>query len=89
MKTYNSWWSAAWRRALKTVVQTLAASASVGLVISPEMLRDGGVDLLYSFLAWIITGLVAGGYSLLTNLATTLPEVDYDEKGAHENGNGK
>ena len=86
MKTYGSWWSAAWRRALKTVLQTLAASASVNLVISPEMLQNGGSDLVYSFIAWILTGVVAGGYSLLTNLATTLPEVEYVEKGAHEYG---
>lgn len=84
MKVYTSWWSAAWRRALKTVLQTLAATLPAGFVVTPVMLENGGWDIVLAVCAWFMTGVLAGVASLLTNLVATLPEVEYIEKGKHE-----
>lgn len=89
MKFYNSWWSAAWRRALRTVLQTLGSTLPAGYIVTTELLRDNGIELIYAAAAWLLTGLLAGLASLFTSLLTTLPEVEYAEKGAHENADGK
>lgn len=63
-----TWWSAAWRRALKTFCQTAISLIPVGVMITE--------------VNWVVvasTSALAAILSLLTSVVTTLPEVDYGE----------
>lgn len=84
MKPYKTWWAAAWRRAVRTVIQTLASTLPVGYVVTVEMLENNGIQLVYAVAAWLMTGILSGVASLLTSLVTTLPEVEESEVGKHE-----
>ena len=66
-------------RAIRTVCQTLASMLPVGAVITPSLLQSLDWNFLYVFLAWFGTGLLSGVASLLTSIATGLPEVDYEQ----------
>lgn len=71
----RTWWSAAWRRALKTFCQTAVSLIPVGVMISE--------------VNWYIvasTSALAALLSLLTSVITTLPEVDYGEAESFEDG---
>lgn len=56
-------------RAIKTFAQTLLSTFSVGMAINEV---DWKISLSIS--------LLASFYSILTSIATGLPEVDYEEK---------
>lgn len=75
----KEFWKAAGIRALKTVCQTLAAMLPAGFVLTPAMVQAFDWKVLYVVLAWIGTGLLAGLASILTSIATGLPEVAYAE----------
>ena len=63
------WWKAAGIRAIKTIAQTMAATIGTSAAMSQ-------VD-------WkmvVSSGLLAGILSILTSLATGLPEVDEQKK---------
>jgi len=64
MTTYT-WWSAAWRRALKTFCQTAVSLIPVGVMISDV-----------NWLVVVSTSALAAILSLLTSVITTLPEVN-------------
>ena len=72
----RSFWKAAWIRAIRTSAQTLASTLPVGLVITPVMLQEADWSIAYVIGAWIITGALSGISSILTSIATGLPEVD-------------
>ena len=62
-------------RALKTTFQTLASEIPAGFVITPIMIEEANWSYLYIVGAWLGTGILAGLVSLLTNIATGIPEV--------------
>lgn len=66
-------------RAIRTICQTMASMLPVGFVFTPELVRSMDCSILYVILAWLFTGLLAGVASVLTSIATGLPEADYDE----------
>lgn len=71
----KEFWRAALVRALRTVAQTLAASLPAGIIITPVMVENADKSIIYVVVAWLATGLLAGVASLLTSIATGLPEV--------------
>lgn len=75
----KKFWKAAGVRAFKTVCQTLASMLPVGFVLTPAMVQALDWKILYIVLAWLGTGLLAGLASILTSIATGLPEVAYAE----------
>lgn len=83
----KKFWKAALIRAFKTVCQTLAGAIPVGFVITPAMLHDADWSMFWIILAWLVTGLLSGLASILTNIFTGLPEVD-DGKGANAISDG-
>lgn len=72
----SNFWKAAFARALRTFCQSLASTIPVGLIVTPVMVRDADWSIVYAVIAWIATGALAGVSSLLTSVATGLPEVD-------------
>ena len=75
----RQFWKATAIRALKTVCQTLASMLPVGYVITPAIVQALDWTVMYVVLAWLGTGLLAGIASVLTSIATGLPEVEYAE----------
>ena len=75
----NTFIKAALYRASRTVCQTLASMLPVGAVVTPSLLQSLDWSFLYIILAWIGTGLLSGVASILTSIATGLPEVEYEE----------
>lgn len=71
----KNFWKAALVRAIRTVAQNLASTLPAGFVISASMLEKTNWKVLYIILAWLLTGLLGGVASLLTSIATGLPEV--------------
>ena len=72
----KKFWKAAGIRALKTVCQELVTTLPVGVVVTPVMIQTMDVSYVYVALAWLATGLLGGVASILTSIATGLPEVD-------------
>ena len=66
-------------RAVRTVCQTLASMLPVGFIFTPEIIQSMDYKVAYIVLAWLFTGLLAGVASVLTSIATGLPEADYEE----------
>ena len=75
----NTFIKASLIRSLRTVCQTLASMLPVGAVITPSLLQSMDWSFLYVILAWLGTGLLSGVASILTSIATGLPEVDYEQ----------
>ena len=73
----KDFWKATRIRALKTVCQTLAAMLPAGYVITPAIVQALDWKVMYVVIAWLGTGLLAGIASVLTSIATGLPEVEY------------
>lgn len=84
MEIKKSWWMAAWKRAVRTVIQTLAGTLPVGLVVTSDMLKSDGINIILAIAAWLITGILSGVTSLFTSMVTTLPELEDVERGAHD-----
>ena len=74
----NNFIKASLIRAGRTVCQSLASTIPVGVVITPAIIQGLEWSFLYVVLAWLATGIMAGIASLLTSLATGLPEVEYE-----------
>lgn len=72
----SDFWKAALTRAKRTVFQTLAGSFPAGVVVTVEMLKNMDMAFVWTVLAWLATGLLAGLASILTSLATGLPETE-------------
>ena len=72
----KQFWRAAFVRAARTVAQTLASSLPAGIIITPVMVERADWSVMYVVVAWLLTGLLAGAASLLTSIATGLPEVN-------------
>ena len=72
----KEFWKAAFIRAGRTVAQSLAASLPVGFIITPVMIQHADWTVLYAVLAWLATGLLSGVNTLLTAIATGLPEAE-------------
>lgn len=71
----KEFWKAALIRAFRTVCQTLGSTLPVGIVITPVMVQHADWTILYAVIAWLGTGLLNGVASLLTSIATGLPEA--------------
>lgn len=65
----NMWWKSAKSRAIKTVAQASSGCIAVGTALEQV-----------NWKMVISVGLVAGVISLLTSVATTLPEVKQNEE---------
>lgn len=76
----KKFWKAAFIRALRTVAQNLAATLPAGFIITSKMIEGLNVETLYVVLGWLATGLLSGLASLLTSIATGLPEVKKEAK---------
>ncbi|MCR5035258.1 MAG: holin [Clostridia bacterium] len=75
----NTFWKATLVRALRTVCQTLASMLPVSAVVTPSLLQSLDWSFLFVIAAWIGTGLLSGVASVLTSIATGLPEVEYEK----------
>ena len=75
----KQFWKAAWTRALRTVAQVLGASLPVDIPITVTMVKGMDINVLWAVLAWLGTGLLSGLASILTSIATGLPEVENNE----------
>ena len=71
----KKFWKAAFIRALRTVAQNLAATLPAGIVITSDMIQKANWNILYIVLGWLLTGILSGVASLLTSIATGLPEA--------------
>lgn len=63
-------------RAIRTTCQELATTLPVGFIVTPVMIQTLNISIIYPVIAWLATGLLGGISSLLTAIATGLPEVD-------------
>lgn len=72
----KNFWKAALIRAFRTVCQELATTIPAGLVVTPIMIQQLDISVLYVILAWLATALLGGVVSILTSIATGLPEVE-------------
>lgn len=72
----KEFWKAAFIRALRTFCQTLISTIPAGMTITPVMIKEANWTVLYTILAWIITSFIAAITSLITSVATGLPEVN-------------
>lgn len=75
MMNSKEFWKAALIRALRSVCQNLVGTLPVGFVITPVMLQNTDWSIIWVILAWLGTALLVGLNSLLTSIATGLPEV--------------
>ena len=66
-------------RAIRSFFQSLASNLPAGLVITPVMLQTLDINILYIIAAYIATAMLHGIASLITSIATGLPEVEYAE----------
>lgn len=89
----KEFWKAALNRALRTVAQTLVGAIPTGFMVTANMIKTIDLNVLWVILAWLATGLLAGAMSILTSIATGLPEtnpvIEYrylDENGAPIDG---
>lgn len=73
----KEFWKAALNRALRTVAQTLVGSIPTGFIVTANMIKSLDINVLWAILAWLATGLLAGGISILMSIATGLPEVEH------------
>lgn len=76
MKRSKEWWDAAIDRAERTIAQSLVSILPASFAVTPVMLKEADISILYVILAWLLTGFLAGGTSLLTSYAKGIPEVD-------------
>jgi hypothetical protein len=72
----NNFWKAALIRALRTFCQTLISTLPAGLTITPVMIKEANWTILYTIAAWLMTAFIAALTSLITSVATGLPEVE-------------
>ena len=74
----NTFIKASLIRSIRTVCQTLASMIPAGFVITPSIIQGLEWSFLYVVLAWFGTGILAGVASMLTSIATGLPEVELE-----------
>ncbi len=77
--TMNTFIKASLIRCIRTICQTLASMLPVGTVITPSLLQSLDWSIFYVIMAWLVTGLLSGVASILTSVATGLPEVEYEQ----------
>lgn len=67
-------------RALRSFFQALASTIPVGVVITPIMIQTINTEFVYVVLAWIATALLHSLASVITSIATGLPEAEYAQQ---------
>lgn len=72
----KAFWEAAINRAIRTVAQVLGSTLPVGAPVTVAMIKGFDMNIVWAILAWLATGLLGGLASILTSLATGLPEVN-------------
>lgn len=75
----NTFIKASLIRAIRTICQTLASMLPVGAVVTPSLLQSLDWSIFYVIMAWLVTGLLSGVASMLTSVATGLPEAEYEQ----------
>lgn len=75
----KTFWRATLIRAVRTMCQTLSATIPAGFVVTPVMVEQLDWKVVYVVIAWLATGLLGGISSVITSIATGLPEVDAGE----------
>lgn len=66
-------------RAIRSFFQSLASNLPAGLVVTPVMLQTLDINILYVIAAYLATALLHSIASVVTSIATGLPEADYEE----------
>lgn len=72
----KNFWKAALNRAIRTVAQVLGSTLPIGAPVTVAMIKGFDMNIVWAILAWLATGLLGGLASILTSLATGLPEVN-------------
>lgn len=73
----KTFWRAAIIRAVRTVAQVLGSTLPVGAPVTVAMVKGFDMNVVWAILAWLATGLLGGVASILTSLATGLPEAEH------------
>lgn len=66
-------------RAIRSFFQSLSSNLPAGLVVTPVMLQTLDINILYVIAAYLATALLHSIASVVTSIATGLPEADYEE----------
>lgn len=74
----KKFWKAAGIRALRTFCQNLISTIPAGFIVTPVMLKELDISIMYVIAAWLVTAVIAAGVSVLTSIATGLPETELD-----------
>ena len=74
----KKFWKAAGIRALRTFCQNLISTSPAGFIVTPVMLKELDISIMYVIAAWVVTAVIAAGVSVLTSIATGLPETELD-----------
>ncbi len=75
----KEYWKAILMRAWHAVWETAAATLPTTIVITPAMIEHFDISILVAVLAWVLTALVAGVFSIIKSLAAGVPEADYEQ----------
>lgn len=76
LRRNKEWWDCAIDRAERTIAQSLVSTLPASFAVTPVMLKEADISILYVILAWLLTGFLAGGTSLLTSYFKGIPEVE-------------
>ena len=72
----NAFIKASLIRAVRSFFQSLSSNLPAGLVVTPVMLQTLDISILYVIAAYLATALLHSIASVVTSIATGLPEVD-------------
>lgn len=75
----KTFWKATLVRALRSFCQALVSMIPAGIVVTPVMVQSLDWTFIYVILAWIGTALLHSLSSVITSVATGLPEVKYEQ----------
>ena len=73
-------WKATLVRALRSFCQALVSMIPAGIVVTPVMVQSLDWSFIYVILAWIGTALLHSLSSVITSIATGLPEVEWEHQ---------
>lgn len=72
----RDYWHAVLMRAWHAVWETAAATLPATFVITPAMVEHFDWRVIYVVLAWALTALIAGIFSIIKSLAAGIPEAE-------------
>lgn len=71
----KEYWKAILMRAWHAVWETAAATLPTTIVITPAMIKEFDASTFIVVLAWLLTALAAGVFSIIKSLAAGIPEA--------------